>query len=297
VADFYDAPRSQFPGRCLAVLIALWLLMDGCMLLIGMGAIVSPYWLTVWLLVARIAAFPAKFLLVLGWLILGDGRGVRRLWSVLLLLPTLALSQPDPCGMVAKAFSAMILAALFCPPYLMLRARDYRLQRNAAPIPPPRKHKQFSVAQLMQVTLVVAVVLGLLRLTPRHGSAGFDIAVLFFVLLIGWGASLALTVGLLSTRWFPYLLYAVGTVAYLLALPWVAFRDSGPVMDYFLCMLLFLAFFAGHVLLLRALGYRLAPYAELISCDSGILFVERRPEPGIIFLPEQSDAIDRDSGG
>jgi hypothetical protein len=252
VAEAEQVRPTPFPTHIFIGVGSLWVLLDLVVMLFGWQAPLEHLLLTVWM-----GVLMAKFMLLMGWLFLGEGTRDQRLLGGLLFAPLLTpfLFKPEALGLfLVVVMVGSPVAAILCIPNLLLYASDCRLRRDTPVVNEPRK--QFTVRQLMVVTLVAAMTMGLTRWTIA--AELHDVILLLQIPLLGWMAPLALTFGLLSPRWYPCLLYAGGTSVYLLAQSWLAFnsgRNAQPMM--FLFVSTYLLFFAAHVLLMRWLGFRL----------------------------------------
>jgi hypothetical protein len=134
----------------------------------------------------------------------------------------------------------------------------------------------------MFVTLVAAIVLGLLR-WAQQANIQWAGVVLQTPLLV-WVFPLAMCRGLLQTRWYPDILFALGITAFVLALP--SFTLSDEEVGYVAVFVgTYVFVFAGHLLLLRGLGFRLVQYKPVFRYDPEIWFVDHE-EPGIQFFDQ-----------
>ena len=249
------------------------------------------------LFIAWNASLASKAMLMLGWISLGEGKLGQRLTGILLFIPIVApfligaFWEPELLCMLAMtlifAVPVLFMVAL---PYVLLKATDHRLARDA----PASQEKvgQFTVRQLMLVTLVAAVVLGLLR-WAEQSKMQWAVVGLQLPLLV-WVFPFVMCRGLLQTRWYPDILFALGVTGFVLALPLftLSHEDVGGV-AIFVCT--YVAFFAGHLLMLRALGFRLVQYKPAFRYDPGIWFIENE-EPGIVFFDRKRGSVSRDSG-
>jgi len=303
MASAVHSPPS-FPVRSFVWIGASWVVLDLAVILalwsffqINGPAIDRSGGIT---LIAWQAVLAAKFMLLLGWLWLGEGEWGHRAAGFLLfatlLVPLLVAGVIEPdilCVLVGMLVFGLPLAGLLSLPFMLLAAIDYRLARDVPPIA-PKQRRQFTVRQLMFVTLLAAVVMGLLRWAK---IAELNYAVIGLQLpLLAWVFPAVITVGLFLPRLYPGGLYAAGLTAFLLALP--SFTLPGEAAHG---MTLFVGaytlFFALHVLLLRGLGYRLTqtmpqlyhPGIIFLNTphDRGVVFLATGRDPGVVFLDEQ----------
>jgi hypothetical protein len=267
-------PRTPYPTRAFIALAIAWVALDVAMLAMPMSGIAL-----LWIEHAGLAwlgMLGAKFVLLVGWTAMGEGSDYRSRAAAAFGLSPFVL-PPLIVSLVALHLLPMLLGGIFLMvplglilalPYAMLIIQDYRLERDLQRADPPRK--QFTVLQLMVTTFVVAVVLGVLR-WMSHLERDEPILLVLAVTL-GWGVPYALTPGLLSVRWYPWGVVAAGMFLFALALPLVGSHERVRWYEV-LVIASYLTFFAGHLLLLRLLGYRLV---------QGRL--PWRPDPGIEFL-------------
>jgi hypothetical protein len=304
-ADMIDPPPS-FPRRTFGLIAVAWMALDiAVMLLLWRWAAYGRWFPLVEIVaIAWQALLAAKLMLMLGWWFLGEGRFGHRLAGLLLFLPLLvplligAFFDADVIGILAAIvfFGGPVLFIVGWP-YLVLQLMEYRFARDA-----PRsteKIGQFTVRQLMLITLVAAIVLGVLRWAQQ---ANLSYAVVGLLLpLLGWVFPPVACLGLLHERWYPRVVYAAGLTAWLLALPLFALSNE----DARLIVLfvgVYTLTFCGHLLLLRGLGFRLVNYRPRVYYDPGVIFIDPE-EPGIVWVgdgrghsPAVSDAevFDRD---
>jgi hypothetical protein len=281
-----------FPTRAFVALGTAWVLEDLTFLAIpflpapsnqrpffvdnGWGEAIALAWL---------ASLAAKAMLMLGWFFLGEGRLQHRLAGLALFTPILvpflvaAFFSPEAiCVLATTAIFAVPLLFALSLPYALLKGYDHRLARDA----PANDERlgQFTVKQLMLVTLVAAIVLGLLR-WAQQSNMQWAVVGLQLPLLV-WVFPFAMCRGLLGQRWYPDILFALGVTGFVLALP--AFTLSADdVGSVALFVGTYVAVYAAHLLLLRWLGFRLVQYKPRFRYDPGIYFVER-DEPGIQFV-------------
>lgn len=287
-----EQPFAPFPTRTFAIVGTLWVLLD----LLVVAALAAsafsnrpPFFLPEpWaeaIVIAWGASLAAKAMLMLGWFFLGEGPLGHRLAGVFLFTPVVV---PFVIG-APELICLLAMTAIFAVPgmfviglsYAVLKGTDHRLARDA----PASQEKvgQFTVRQLMFVTLVAAIVLGLLR-WAQQSNMQWAVVGLQLPLLI-WVFPFAMCRGLLQTRWYPDILFALGITAFVLALP--SFTLSDEEVGYvalFVGMYVFV--FAGHLLLLRGLGFRLVQYKLAFRYDPEIWFVDHE-EPGIQFFERE----------
>ena len=292
-----------FPRRAFVVLGTAWVLEDLTFLAIpflraqssqrpffvdnGWGEAIALAWL---------ASLAAKAMLMLGWFLLGEGKFKQRLAGLALFTPIFvpfligAMFSPEAFCVLATTgiFAAPVLFALSLS-YAVLKGYDHRLGRDA----PANDEKlgQFTVKQLMLVTFVAAIVLGLLR-WAQQSNMQWAVVGLQLPLLV-WVFPFAMCRGLLQQRWYPDILVALGVTSFVLALP--AFTLSADdVGGVALFVSVYVAVYAAHLLLLRWLGFRLVQYKPRFRYDPGIYFVER-DEEGIEFVDRAIVSRARDS--
>jgi hypothetical protein len=266
-----------------------------------------PFFFHPWgqaLLIAWGACLAAKAMLMLGWWFLGEGKLGHRLNGVFLFTPVFApffiaaFWEPELlCGLATTIIFAAPVLCVIGLPYVVLKANEHRLARDA----PPSQEKvgQFTVRQLMFVTLVAAIVLGLLR-WAQQANLQWAVVALQTPLLM-WVFPFVMCRGLLRTRWYPDILFAVGVSAFALALPLFTLSEE-EVGEVALFVGTYVFIFAGHLLLMRGLGFRLVQYKPKFRYDPGIWFVDHE-EPGIQFFehkasiaPAERFPFSRDSG-
>ena len=275
---------SPFPTRTFVAIGVVWVLTD----LTAMAILWSWSFRNPWFQLIAIswqAVLAAKAMLMLGWWFLGEGKFGRRLAGGLLFAPVLApvlfatIFEPELfCilgGLAALAVPCVCIVGLA---FVVLAAMEYRLALDA-PIVKLRMG-QFTVRQLMVVTLVASLVLGLLR-WAHQANMSWAVIGLETPLLV-WVYPFALCRGLLQPRWYPEVLFALGVTAYVLALPLFTLTqdDVGPVT---LFVGVYALVFTSHLLLLRYLGFRLVQHYRRLRIDEGICFIDPC-EPGITFV-------------
>jgi hypothetical protein len=231
------------------------------------------------------AAIGAKAMLMLGWWFLGEGQIGHRLGGIFLFTPLFApvligaFWEPELlCVLATVVVFAVPALCVIGIPYVVLKATEHRLALDA----PASSERigQFTVKQLMLVTLVAAIVLGLLR-WAQQSQMNWAVIGLQFPLLV-WVYPFVMCRGLLQMRWYPDVLFAVGVSAFVLALP--AFTLSHSDVGYVALFVgTYTLTFTAHLLLIRGLGFRLVQYKPRFRYDSGIWFVDHE-EPGIQFF-------------
>jgi hypothetical protein len=292
-----EQPLAPFPTRSFVVVGTVWVLLDVMVVSAVTTDLFSTrlpfYFWKPWgevLFVAWGASVAAKGMLMLGWFFLGEGKLGHRLSGVFLFTPLFApfvigaFWELDLlCGLAATAIFATPVLCIVGLAYVVLKANEHRLARDA----PASQERvgQFTVRQLMLVTLVAAIVLGLLR-WAQQSNVQWASTALQIPLLI-WVFPFVMCRGLLRPRWYPDILFAVGVTAFVLALP--SFTLSAEEVGYvalFVGMYVFV--YAGHLLLMRGLGFRLVQYKPTFRYDPGIWFVDRE-EPGIQFFDRKQN--------
>jgi len=278
-----------FPRRAFMLIGAAWILVDSATMLLlwHWASVVGWSPLMEIVIIAWQATLGARAMLMLGWWFLGEGEVRHRVTGVALFAPllapplVLAFFEPDVLCMLAMAILFAVPGAMIAGlPYVGLQLMDYRLARDA----PPSEEKigQFTVRQLMLITLVAAIVLGLLRWTQL---AELNYALLgLLVPLLAWVYPPVACLGLLHERWYPRVVYAVGLTAWLLALPLFALPEQDAV-NVMLFVGMYVVVFTGHLLLLRGLGFRLVKYRPRAYYDPGIVFIDPE-DPGIVWVGE-----------
>ena len=292
VSSRAEDTQIPFPTRAFAVLGTAWVLEDATFLAAAFLPALSnqrPFFVNSrWgaaIALAWLASQAAKAMLMLGWFFLGEGKLQHRVAGLALFTPILlpfliaALFSPESICVLATTaiFAVPILFALSLP-YAVLKGYDHRLARDA-----PASHEkvgQFTVRQLMLVTLVAAIVLGLLRWAQQSNMQWAVIGLQ--VPLLAWAFPFALCRGLLQARWYPDILFALGVTAFVLALPLFTL-SSEEVGGVAIVVGTYVGVFAGHLLMLRAVGFRLVQYKPSFRYDPGIWFLEQE-EPGIVFV-------------
>jgi hypothetical protein len=287
-----------FPTRTFVAVGAFWVLLD---LLVVAAVFFSPLpysfgraWVEP-LILAWGASLGAKAMLMLGWFFLGEGKLGQRLTGIFLFIPIIAPyvigAFGDPtllCILAMTVLFAVPVLFMLGLPYVLLKATDHRLARDA-----PVSHEkvgQFTVRQLMLVTFVAAIVLGLLR-WAQQSDMQWAVVGLQLPLLV-WVFPFVMCRGTLQTRWYPEILFAVGVTAFVLALPLftLSHEEVGGVA---LFVATYVTIFAGHLLILRGLGFRMVQYKPAFQYDPGIWFVEDE-EPGIQFFDHECLMVNRD---
>jgi hypothetical protein len=236
----------------------------------------------------------AKVLLLLGWFFLGSGPIQNRLSGLLVFAPLLLclLIMALPPGGFPEVLGFLFCISLLAIPgsflvglpYLLLRANDQRLVQGI--VERVETRRQFTVRQLLLVTLAAAIVLGLLRAAGQVDPQSAMMASLFIVL--PWLFPLLSCVGFLSRRWNKVTLGAAAVAAFQIALPLYAF-DRERAWEPVIFVSCYTVFFACHLLLIRRLGFRLIDQRRLRFTDE-IKFIE--PDgTGIAFL--DTEAVER----
>lgn len=295
--------ERPFPTRSFVVVGTLWVLLDAVVVSVLVTMAFSgtpPFLIQPWviepLLFAWQATLAAKAMLMLGWWFLGEGKMGHRLAGIFLFTPVIApiviaaFFEPEAlCVLATVATFAIPALFMIGLPYAVLKGSDHRLALDAPAS--DEKVGQFTVRQLMLVTLVAAIVLGLLR-WAQQSNMQWAVVGLQIPLLI-WVFPFVMCRGLLQTRWYPDILFALGVMAFVLGLP--AFTLSlDDVLNVAVFVGTYVLVFAGHLLLLRLLGFRLVQYKPTFRYDPGIWFVDPN-EPGIQFFDRAIVGRDRDS--
>lgn len=286
-----DQSPTFFPTAPFVIVGAAWALLDVVVLLyftLGAFSIVPRFdWSSYgeYLFIAWQAILAAKAMLMLGWWFLGEGQLGHRLAGAALFLPVFvpvmvaAYFEPELlCVLMTMAVFAVPVLFMVGLPYVVLKATDHRLARDAPAS--TEKVGQFTVRQLMLVTLIAAIVLGLLR-WAEQSQMSWAVVGLQAPLLI-WIYPFVMCRGLLQPRWYPDVLFAIGVTAFVLALPSFALSDE-EVFRPALFVGTYTFVFTCHLLLLRWLGFRLVQYQPRFRYDPGISFIDQH-EPGIVFL-------------
>jgi hypothetical protein len=283
-----DLSPTPFPIHGFVALGAVWVLLDVFALLFLFRAWHWSPWTDV-LLGVWGATLAAKVMLMLGWVFLGEGTLQQRLiGGVLIFSPLLvplgvaALFDGEPfCLLVSIVVLALPVGFLLGIPYLVLRVADFYLLRGVPPV--KTRLGQFTVRQLMLVTLVVALVSGVLHWSLRAKGNG---EMMWLLLpLLAWVLPFAAFRGCLQPRWYPEILFAAGLSVYVVALPIVTLRKE-VFIEPLLFVVAYVGFFLGNLLVLRWLGFRLVQFFPGFRYDPGIWFIDSS-EPGIVFLENE----------
>lgn len=203
-------------------------------------------------LIAWIGFLAARAMLMLGWWFLGEGLLRHRL-AGLLLFSLAAIPVTESALALAMFFLFLAPASVWTGmAFVVLSGLDYRLVRGVPAA--DEKVGQFTVRQLMLLTLIVAVVSALLRWAQQSERNPAIFAGLIWPLL-AWVYPFVMSRGILRPKWYPEGLFAAGLTVYVLALPFFALRPGATY-----AMLIIASYtltFAIHLLLLRFLGFRL----------------------------------------
>lgn len=286
VAAHDDRP-PPFPARAFTLIGAAWVVFDLMTLLVlGPATYYGPGRLLFLLAEAWTSVLAAKYMLLVAWLSLGEGTFQQRLMGGLLfapvLLPMLLMSLAHEeafCMLVGVLLMGVPMTAVLAMPFIVLRGNDFRLARDGELT--VHKRKQFSIRQLMVLTLIAAVVMALLRWVSvaqlQYSVFGLQLP------LLAWVFPAVAMAGLLLPRWYPWGLYALGATLFILALPVAAL----PAKDALVSLRstgIYVLFFALHALLVRGLGFRLLHGPPKWYPDPGITFLSPPSEQGIVFL-------------
>jgi hypothetical protein len=298
-----------FPRRSFASISIAWVSIDLLVMLtlfvlavnhgIPARGSVAPVTSIVWF-----AVLSARFLLLLGWLALGEGEWHDRATGLLsfgaLLVPLFIGACFEPqilCVGLGMLLFVAVAGGFLSLPYLVLAASDYRLARDLPTV--EHSHRgQFTVRQLMVVTLAAAIVLGLLRWASLAQLNNATAAV--EALSLGFVFPLAAT-GLLLPRLYPWALYPAGLTAFLVVLPILTVHgEEAWIMALFATS--YATFIVLHLVFLRQMGFRLTnqrprrgydpgiTFLEQTLHNRGIVFVDTRRDPGVVFLDEEDCA-------
>ncbi len=274
MSDNHPALPAPFPTRAFVAIGIVWVLIDLPVLLATVNEhLLSVSWmmnyLPYWLVVAA-----AKVMLLVGWLVLGEGTIVQRSAIFLVFAPLLSAvvigkyDEPElVSGMFFFAFYASLVLPVLALPFLAARLSYIILTRNAPRI--SENKKQFTVRQLMLFTLLIAIALGSLRWI-REAESLYP-ALQFFGGLFCWLYPMLALLGFLRVRFYPSALYALVATVFVIAIPLClkqpAYGETMRVAGY---NAIYLCFIAMHILLLRYFGYRL-----VFSCSPEIAYLNK----------------------
>ncbi len=257
ISDNPPALPAPFPTRAFVAIGIVWVLIDLPMILFVSDERLAIIWRLWNSNVIWFPLFAARVMLLLGWWMLGEGTLAQRFSGILLFAPllgTLLIRAYVNRVIIDDLILIFVALPFLCFPYVFLPMSDCELTRDA-----PRIHEskpQFSLRQLMLLTLLIAVILGLLRWMraeeSRYGTY------LFLGIIFCWFYPLVALFGFLRERLYPGAWYAIAATFFVIVLP-LTLEESGYVIKEqaasFLAIYLF--FIAGHILLLRYLGFRL----------------------------------------
>ncbi len=256
MSDNHPAPPAPFPTRAFVAIGIVWVLIDLPMFRFAIENSSPDPRLRGYLFIWQ-SLFAARVVLFLGWWIMGEGTARQRFAGILLFSPILGvflLSSSEPLAGLVCVFLSAILVIPYCSfPYLVY---DGKLTRDAPRV--LENKTQLSLRQLMLLTFLIAMLLGLLRWIRETESLNVFFWLSGFV--FSWMYPLLALLGFLRARLYPSAWYAVGATIFFIAVPFSlkhhAFFEAERLTVYLL-------FIAGHILLLRYLGFRLIKNADI----------------------------------